>query len=430
MPGEVVLLAIQRPLRLLQLELALARIGAAAASPSIDRALVNRRLIEGEVPPSIRAGRHFIDAWFETPPGEGEGKEVPSHQDPNATAIVAPSSGTTGEPKSIPLTHAQVAARLDIANRGVPLPHVPRIICVPRPSSAAGFVTLLRVLNAGGTIVSATTAEEIVAAVERYHVNCIRMMPIWIERLAAALPERGRPLAALEVIEVGGAALPPTLHRLARERLCERIVSIYAATEAGVIAGGPADELDLDHGGVGRVVPGIEVEAFDANGAVLPRGSEGVLRARGPSCADRYLGEQGASSETFRGGWVVLPDVGSVGEDGSIVLSGRESEAINVGGYKVNPGLIENALLGLDLVEDAAAFGAVGANGSVQLCAAIVVRGSVDRATLDTRLREQLGSLTPSLVLRVKSIPRNDDGKILRKELVSLAQAAGLTPAH
>ena len=95
----------------------------------------------------------------------------------------------------------------------------------------------------------------------------------------------------------------------------------------------------------------------------------------------------------------------------------------------MNPSAVENALLSLDLIEDAAAFGAVGANGTVQLCAAIVLRSPVDRATLDARLRERLGNLQPSLVLQVKSIPRNEGGKIMRQALASMAQTSGAS-AH
>lgn len=422
-PGKIVLLAVRRPLRLLQLELALARIGAAAASPTIDRTLVDLRFIEGDAPAVAPPGRHFIDAWFDAAPAYD--LPVPSHQDAGAIAIVFPSSGTTGTPKAIPVTHAQLAARLAVANAGAPLPAVPRVICLPRASSGAGFVTLLRALYAGGTIVSAATPEEVVAAVERFHVNYVRLMPVWIEQLVAALPARGNPLAALEQIDVGGAALPPPLYRLARERLCERLNMHYASTEGGHIAGGPVDQLDVARGDVGRTAPGVEVEAFDADGTLLPRGSEGRLRMRGPACASRYLGLPEASAETFRDGWVVLPDVGRVAADGMITLGGRAGDMINVGGYKVNPTDIENALLSLDLIEDAAAFGVVSPNGMQQLCAAIVLRGPVDRATLDARLRERLGQNLPSLVLQVKSIPRNDGGKIQRQELVSMAQASG-----
>ena len=427
-PGEVVLVAVERPLRLLQLELALARIGAAAAPPTIDRAFIDQRLIQGEAPPEARPGRHFVDAWFDATPLHDA--PVPTHQDPDAASIVFSSSGTTGTPKAIPVTHAQLAARIAVADAGAPLPQVPRTICVPRMSSGAGFVTVLRVLFAGGTIVSAATPEEVVAAVERLHVNSLRIMPVWIERLVAALPARARPLAALEKIEVGGAALSPALCRLARERLCEHVFIHYAATETGYLAGGPVDQLDLERGDVGRLAPGVDVEAQDAGGGVVPRGSDGLLRVRAPGCATRYLGLPEASAETFVDGWVVLPDVGRVATDGNVILGGRASDMINVGGYKVNPGTIEDALLSLDVIEDAAAFGVAGANGTTQLCAAIVLRGPVDRATLDARVRERLGNLHPSLVMQMTNIPRNENGKILRHELVSMAQAAGVPGAR
>ncbi|HET9339372.1 MAG TPA: class I adenylate-forming enzyme family protein [Casimicrobiaceae bacterium] len=421
-PGTLVLVAVRRPLRLLQIELALARIGAAAMSPSVDRTLAEVRFIEGDAKPNPPPGRHYIDAWFDEPAGEGP--PVAMHDDPAATAIVCPSSGTTGTPKAIPIGHAQLAARIAAANQGVPLPAAPRQVCVPTAASGFGIVTLLRVLYAGGTLVAAATPAEIIAAVERFHVNRITMSPIWVEQLVSALPATGNPLAALEEIELGGASLPPSLYRLARERLCERLYSIYGSTESGFIATGLLDGLDLERGEVGRVLPALEVEAFDADGRQLPRGSEGILRMRGPVCVDRYLGAPEASAETFRDGWVALPDLGRITEDGTLSVVGRANDVINVGGYKVNPTDIEKTLLSLDFIADAAAFGVPDPNGIVRLCAAIVLRAPVDRATLDARLRERMSHQQPSLVLQVKSIPRNEGGKILRQQLVALASGA------
>lgn len=420
-PGQLVLLAVRAPLRLLQLELALARIGAAGASPLIDRSLVSARLIDGASSPTPGPGRHFIDTWFEGAPVDGA--PVASHEDPNAVAIVCAAAGTVGTPDAIPITHAQLAARIDAANVGVPLPALPRQICMPSPATGFGLVTMLRVLHAGGTLIASSTAEEVVAAVERFHVNRITMLPAWIDSLVAALPARGNPLAALEEIEVGGATMPPPLFRLARERLCERLYAIYATTETGFIAAGRMDELDLEHGETGRVLPGIEVEACSADGAALPRGAEGRLRVRGATCVDRYL-DALPSAGTFRDGWVVLPDLGRVAPDGTLSLAGRANDVINVGGYEVNPTTIENALLSLEFVEDAAAFGMPAPNGIQQLCAAIVLKAPIDRATLETRLRERLPRIAPALVMQVKSIPRSEGGEIQRQELASMALAS------
>ncbi|MEO8487289.1 MAG: class I adenylate-forming enzyme family protein [Betaproteobacteria bacterium] len=423
-PGDLVLLAIQRPFRLLVLELALARLGAAAVSSALPGGLASACLVEVAGDASMHPNTHEVKAdWFEPP--SAAPAPVPSHRDGDAIAIVCPSSGTTGIPKAIPITHAHLAARVAAADAGVPLPATPRQVCLPGASSGYGFVSILRVLWAGGTHVIATTAEEIVAMIPRHGVQRLVMMPFWVERIVEALPPQGR-LAPLEQVEVGGAILPGPLLRIARERLCAHVVSVYGATEAGCIAMGAFDDLDFQNGEVGRALPGVEIAAFDEQGHPLPAGADGVLRVRGRMCSGHYLGNAEASAGAFADGWLVTPDLGRVADDGTVTLAGRLGDLISIGGYRIRPSVVEEALLSLDAVEDAAAFGASGASGAMQLCAAIVTRAPIEQSTLHAALQARIPGIVPSFVMRVDEVPRNAGGKILRNELVSLALASGL----
>ena len=422
-PGDVVHVAIQRPFRTLVLSLALARLGAAAAAATLPWRVAKHAYVDQPGVADAHPDARVVEArWFEPPSSPPD--PVPAHADPRAIAIVCPSSGTTGIPKAIPVSHAQLAARIAAANAGVPLPAEPRQICAPTPASGYGFLSMLRVLHAGGTIVVATTPEEIVALATSKRVNRLVLMPFWIDQLATALP-RGTRLSVGDV-EVGGAFLPAPLLRIARERLGERIHSVYGATEAGCIAMAGFDTLDSERGEVGRVLPGIEVEAFDDHGRALPRGEEGELRLRGPMCADRYLDDARATAEGFRDGWLVTPDLGRVAPDGTLAIVGRRGELINLGGYRVRPSAVEEALLSIDAIEDAGAFGAPDASGATRLCAAVVVRGPLDAASLEALVLARLGAGAPTFVMRVGAVPRNAGGKIMRDTLAAMAREAGL----
>ena len=417
----------RRPFRLLVLSLALARLGAAAAAAAVDSTVASRIYVDD----AAEAGAHpravVVDAtWFEPPVSAP--RPIASDTDARTIAIVCPSSGTTGEPKAIPITHGQFAARVAAANAGVTLPADPRQICVPSPSSGFGFVSIMRVLHAGGTIGLAQTPEEIVAMATAGRINRLVMMPFWVDQIDAALPREAR-LPALEQIEVGGAFLPPALYRLARDRLCANVHSVYGATEVGCIAMAPFDALDVGRGEVGRVLPGIEVVAFDEAGRALPPGQEGELRVRGAPCVDRYLGNERATAEGFHDGWLVTPDVGRVAPDGVLSLVGRRGELISLGGYRVQPSVVEEALLSIEAIEDAAAFGAPDARGATRLCAAIVTRSPLDAASLQATLRAKLDFYTPTFVIRVEKVPRNAGGKIMRDALVTMANDAGLAQA-
>ena len=110
-------------------------------------------------------------------------------------------------------------------------------------------------------------------------------------------------------------------------------------------------------------------------------------------------------------------------------LIGRRGELISLGGYRVQPSVIEEALLSIAAIEDAAAFGAPDARGVTRLCAAIVTRSPLDAASLQATLRAKLDVFAPTFVIRVEKVPRNAGGKIMRDALVAMANDAGLAQA-
>jgi acyl-coenzyme A synthetase/AMP-(fatty) acid ligase len=118
-----------------------------------------------------------------------------------------------------------------------------------------------------------------------------------------------------------------------------------------------------------------------------------------------------------------------VSEDGVLRVAGRLGETIDVGGYKLSPRTIEDALLSIDGVRDAAAFGVSSASGIDELWAAIVVGAVATHATLSRDIGARLGALAPRVVVTIDEIPRNDAGKVRRDELVVRARAAQASAA-
>lgn len=266
--------------------------------------------------------------------------------------------------------------------------------------------------------------EQLGSRAERHRVNSLVVAPIALQRLLPALPRDSGPLSMLEQIEVGGSALPRSQYDLARQRLCANIISRYGATETGFVAAAPMHALQGHPAAVGFVDPQVEVQAVDADDNPLPPGTSGTLRVRSDGCATAYLGDPAASARVFRNGWVYPGDEGALSADGLLTLMGRSNDVINQGGIKVSPETIEDVLLSLPAVREAAAFGVPDALGVMRIWAAIVPNGTPDMKALVSLCRERLKRSAPTSILCLRKLPRNEAGKILRNELRGMAIAA------
>jgi len=136
--------------------------------------------------------------------------------------------------------------------------------------------------------------------------------------------------------------------------------------------------------------------------------------------ACEYFRDPEESRKFFRDGWFYPGDRGRLLADGLLVLSGRESELINCGGVKIDAALIDQSLLDHEGVIDAAAFGIEGKTGIQEVAAALVVADGFDFEALHAALLAKLGKVgAPQQFFRVKEIPRNEMGKVMRTQLAS-----------
>lgn len=423
-PGDTVMIAFRPPYMYLALALASARIGVATATvkhpPAACAACLAPEGVAGlEGVRTIPVGAD----WFLAPPPTESLPPVPSHQDAAAVCGYFESSGTTGVPKRIGISHALMAKRIAAKERFAPLPGEPRQIFAVGPYAAYGFRDTLRVLGQGGLVVFVSSIDDTLAFIPRHEVNYLVVAPALLQRLVAARPPDADPFPSLSLIEVGGSHLPRAVWQGARARLCPHVLSTYGATESGSVAAAPMEDL-LDHpDAVGRVFAGVEVQAVDAEDRPLPAGTEGILRIRSELCVDRYDDDPVASAQVFRDGWFYPGDLGVVSADGRLDVTGRVDEVINNGGNKISPHVIEDVLLAQAGIVDAAAFGMPDAEGVMRIGAAVVARPAVDMDVVMRECREKLGGSAPNFILNLAALPRNAGGKVVRAELVKTAAA-------
>ena len=410
-------------------QLALARMGAVAiplhtTKPADELAAFTRRFSPAAVIALVPA--HAIDgvpliladdALLQ--PVTAEQRSTPCAPGGATLHSIALSSGTTGAPKAIGWTHERSLQQWHLQQ--AVRPSGPGVRFLPFMGFDAMYPSAmsLRVLYAGGTVIVMpdVSLKSLCDAVDRFAATHVLTSAGLITRHFDALPPGGPRFPGLVSLRLAGSLVPPAMYREFVRRITPNVAIDYGSSEVGAVATGDRDSMALQPRSVGRVVPWVEAQAVGEDGAPLPAGTPGTLRFRGLSFPSSYLDDPQATAQVFVDGWFYPGDYGRVLPDRALIVESRIDEMINLGGTKVAPGEVEAVLLQDPAVREAAAYGLETASGQMVLLAAVVMTGAFDEKAILARCRAQLGQRTPMRLVQVETLPRNDAGKVMRREL-------------
>jgi acyl-coenzyme A synthetase/AMP-(fatty) acid ligase len=234
----------------------------------------------------------------------------------------------------------------------------------------------------------------------------------------ASLPRSG--LERVDV-RVSGSAIPFEVRSRIEQNVTRRLYVRYGSTESGTVSFAGPGEHDAEES-VGQVVDGLELEIVSDAGLPLAVGEAGHIRMRGEGIAGGYFEGPEQTGRRFRDGWYWPGDLGSVRADGSLRILGRADDMINLNGINIFPSEIERVLEQHTDVRVAAALPLASAiHGQIPV-AAVERRdgGLVTDRELVAYAREHLALRAPRRIIIVEQLPRNSQGKIVRRELAAL----------
>lgn len=402
--------------------LALARLGVASSCAADVRAPF--RITDQADPENGQPFFHASDTWVGEVQASPAGQHGPMPPGRQPLGRVLMSSGTTGYPKRIGLSWAQV----NTAVRGAVVLYGPGR---PGPWMAAelgidsvfGFTACLAAWAAGQPLLLRGGAD-MEAMLVRFEPAVAALNPLQLQQVLAQLPRGFKPNAGLRLFVPGGA-LKPALAQQARLRLTPDIRLVYGASECGAAAIGDALLLDEHPGAAGHAVPGAVIEIVDAEGGTLPAGQQGEVRIQTDRLVEDYLDHQDRSGPSpLRDGWFYPGDLGRLTRDGLLLIDGRTDDVMNIGGMKVTAAVLEQALDACPGVVEAAAFAAPTLEGVDQCCVAVVRTDDFDESVASDLLRNCGTVLPPVRLIFVGHLPRTSTGKVERPVLVALAASA------
>ena len=350
--------------------------------------------------------------------------------DPGSAALLAASSGTTGSPTLVRVSHGALFAR---AVSGTWLTHSPepadRVLRALPLAYTLGRGFNFSYFCSGCTSVlmpSLYGPEDYLAAVERHGITHANANPTILAWLAAHAAEAGRRLAGLKMLGCTGSTLDAEAKRELLARVTPNLFEKYGTVTTGVMTVARPEDIARRPASVGRPEFGVTLEVVDDAGQPVPAGTVGAVRCRSPQAAEP-LDRDGGAADGFAGSWLT-DDRGRLDEEGYLYLAGRSASLIIRAGVNIYAEELEAVIRSHAGVSEVAVLGRPAGDLGEEPVALVVPRhpAACSDADLMAHCRRLLsGNRTPAEIFFVEDLPRALAGKVKRAALPDLLR--GLT---
>ena len=353
------------------------------------------------------------------------GKGAATAPAPNDIALILHTSGSTGQPKRVPLRHVNLLVSAQNIAHTYVLSIQDVSLCVMPLFHVHGLVaSTLATLLTGGTVVAPRKFDPLGfwRTVKEYEVSWYSGVPTIHQVLLARAGSHGRPAGAESLRFVRSCSTPlaaEVMHHM-EELFGVPLLEAYGMTEAAhQMTSNPLPPRAHKPGSVG-VPSGVQVSIINGHGHHLGIDKRGEIVVRGPSVFIGYENNDEANASSFKDGWFRTGDEGFLDQDGYLHLTGRLKEQINRAGEKISPREIDKVLLKHPAVSEAVTFGFAHPTLNEEVAAAVVLREQVSESVLLRFCGERLAEFKcPKKLFFVESIPQTATGKIRRNEVAA-----------
>src|SRR3954471_21104659 len=345
-------------------------------------------------------------------------------RDPGDAAILLYTSGTTGKPKGVELTHFQLYMNANAHVDGFEMDSDTVVIAVMPLFHALGLSGILNAtVSTAGTVVLVRRFDplKVLEAIEKNHATLLHGVPTMYHALLNHPRAADFDTTSLRICGSAGAPIAAELLDSFEKTFDVVILEAYGLTESGPVA-----TFNRRHNrkpySIGTPVWGVEVEIWDEAQNQLPLGRHhiGELVIRGHNTMGGYLNNTQATEDAFAGGWLHTGDLGYQDEDGFFFIVDRKKEMIIRGGYNVYPREVEDVLYGHPAVDEVAVVGIPDERLGEEVKAFVTLKAGAEATTEEivAFAKARVAAYKyPRQVEIIRALPKSPTGKILKKEL-------------
>ena len=343
---------------------------------------------------------------------------------PEDPALIYYTSGTTGLPKGVVLSHRAVLFAAEMFSRHLAISPGDRALV----TGSMAFILHLIVngltsLNHGATLVLLERfhPEMAVQAIEKHRTTFLMAVPTAYVMMLNWMGGKRCDLSSLRFAITAGASFPAALYERAKSVFGLPIFDLWGMTECAPITSyDPKCDTEGRLNSCGRPLPGCHVRIVDDSLNDLPAGETGEVLLKSPAIMTGYFKNEKATAETIFEGWVRSGDLGKLDDDGFLYIIGRKKDLIIRGGANIYPVDIEEVLYGHAAVGECAVIGVPDQTFGEQVKAFVVIRTGMGttEAELADYCRQNIAEYkVPAQIKIVDSLPKGPTGKILRRQL-------------
>jgi long-chain acyl-CoA synthetase len=344
---------------------------------------------------------------------------------PDDTAVILYTSGTTGRPKGVVLSHRNVVSNAVASGGSASIEEEEsadsEVQLAILPLAHAYGLTASNIAYLGGTKIVMQPRFDtaaVLSAIERYRVNGFAGVPAMFMALLYTPGTDKYDTSSLSYCVSGSAPLPLAVLEGFEQKFGCQILEGYGLSEATTVLTAHSQNMQRKPGSVGKPIDGVEVLVVDENEKPVAAGEVGEIIARGPNIMMGYYNMPQETQAALRDGWLHTGDMGRFDEDGYLYIVERKKDLIIRGGFNIYPRDVEEVLNRHPAVIESAVIGIPSERMGEEVKAFVVARSEIDAETLKAYCRESLANYkTPSEIEFVNALPRNAVGKIDKKEL-------------